>query len=82
MSVASKMPSLPRTPLPLTSAQLVTSRQLPQTVTSSARQVVTSTAPRPSPAATVVSRAQVQTQEGQRTLLGKREEEMELKQKE
>ena len=85
MSVASKMPSLslPRTPLPLTSAQLVTSRQLPQTVTSSARQVVTSTVTRPSPAVTAVSRAQHLAQEtGQRTLLGKREEEMELKQKE
>lgn len=70
MSVASKMTSLPRTPLPMTSSHLVTSRQIPQTVTSTAR---------PSPAVSSASRGPAQHlgQEGQRTLLGKRDDEME-----
>ena len=57
LSVASQMPNLPCTPLPFSSAHLVTSRHMPLTVTTQAnnsRHLVATTVQRPAPCPTIV----------------------------
>jgi len=89
-SVANQMPNLPRTPLPFSSAHMVTSRQLPMTVTSQAtlsRHLVTTTVTRPAPCPTIVRPQHAPVETGQRVSLGKRPEgtkeyEMEMKPRE
>merc|ERR1719508_251781 len=75
-SVANQMPNLPRTPLPFSSARLVSSHQIPLTVTSQAtisRHVVTTTVQRPAPCPTIVRPQHAPVETGQRVSLGKRE---------
>jgi len=76
-SVANQMPNLPRTPLPFSSAHMVTTRQVPMTVTSQqatlSRHVVTSTVTRPAPCPTIVRPQHAPVETGQRVSLGKRD---------
>jgi len=76
-SVANQMPNLPRTPLPFSSAHMVTTRQMPMTVTSQqatlSRHVVTSTVTRPAPCPTIVRPQNMPVETGQRVSLGKRD---------